>query len=208
MDFFSLVGIKLAEPSVQTNHGRLETTLVETQTLRPDSEEGVWSQNSKSDSTSQQKHATEISRVYLLFNDDVDDPSSAWADVFHDDDGDASVHVKVNTESILKSEYYLSAGGKIMAVDDAHKAIDEDGDIVITVDATALPLPEGIAPYSEQTVASDLLFTLLKIQAPGPAYPGLYNVDADRRVAVWTRSGVVNLPLRAPVGTAAGQYFF
>jgi len=110
MDFFSLVGIKLAEPSVQTNQGRLESDLVETTQARLDSQEGIWG-NAKSDPTSQQKQSDRLTRVYLSFDGNDDDPSSTWADVREDEFGDACVDVKIRQLSSPRIFFSPAMGG-------------------------------------------------------------------------------------------------
>jgi len=52
------------------------------------------------------------------------------------------------------------------------------------------------------------LFSLLTLQVHGPAYPGLYVVHDTNLVSVWTKSGVIALPIIAPDGVQEGQYFF
>lgn len=54
----------------------------------------------------------------------------------------------------------------------------------------------------------DTFFSLLKLQEHTPGYPGLYSIDDDLNVSLWTRSGCVTMPFLAPLGTLPGQYFF
>lgn len=208
MDFFSLVGIKLAEPSVQTNHGRLESELVETTQTRLDSKEGIWD-NSKSDPTSQQKQSIPITRVYLSFNGDDDDPSSTWADVREDEFGDACVTVAVCPATILAKDIFLSSDGGMLQVADEHKSLDDEGDIIIKVDAMTIPAPPNVVSYSEQLKAAEALFSMLRAkQSQGAMTPGEYIVYANRSVSIWTGVTAMPLPFNAPAGTAAGRFVY
>jgi len=208
MDFFSLIGIKLAEPSVQTNHGRLESDLVETTQARLDSQEGIWG-NAKSDPTSQQKQSDHLTRVYLSFDGNDDDPSSTWADVREDEFGDACVDVKIDPATILAKDIFLSSDGGMLQVDDACKSLDDEGDIIIKVNAMTIPSPPDVVSYSEQIKAATELFGRLRAkQSQGPLASGEYIVYADRKVSIWTGATALPLPFYAPTGTAAGRYFY
>jgi hypothetical protein len=208
MDFFSLVGINLAEPSVQTNHGRLESELVETTQTRLDSEEGIWD-NSKSDPTSQQKQSVPITRVYLSFDGDDDDPSSTWADVHEDESGDACVTVVIDPATILAKDMFLSSDGGMLQVDNKHKSLDDEGDIIIKVDAMAIPAPPDVVSYSEQLKAAEALFSILRAkQSQDSMTPGEYIVYANRSVSIWTGVTAMPLPFNAPAGTAAGRFVY
>lgn len=207
MDYFSFTGIKLAEPVFQVNHGRLEVELVESNIERPDSLEGAWVK-SQSDTTSHQKQS-DISCVYVRIGGDEDDPSSTWADIVYDESDDPCVDVDIVPKTVIHGEIYISSNGTMNTVESSHYKIDDEDDLIIKLDATSLPLPDGYVAYEEQKKSSDVLFSLLKrIEPPGRAYPGLYNVDDALNVTVWTRSGVVKMPFLAPAGTQAGQYFF
>jgi hypothetical protein len=208
MDFFSLVGIKLAKPSVQTNHGRLESDLVETTQTRFDSKEGIWG-NSKSDPTSQQKQSVPLTRVYLSFNGDDDDPSSTWSDVREDEFGDACVTVVVDPATILAEDMFLSSDGGMLQVDDEHKSLDDEGNIIIKVNVMAIPAPPDVVSYSEQLKAAEALFSKLRAkQSQGAMALGEYIVHENRNVSIWTGVTAMPLPFNAPAGTAAGRFVY
>jgi len=69
--------------------------------------------------------------VFVSVDGDAGDPSSTWADVEIDIDGDPSVTVNVMNDTWLSKSIYLDVGDSQEIVPKGAKSIDDDGDIIL-----------------------------------------------------------------------------
>jgi hypothetical protein len=189
MSFLKQFGINVVS-AVEHNHGQLEELLINDPITKPSS--GYRANEKEKENFLDLVSCSAIVKRFIYFLKQ----------------GETHIYVDHPEEMIEMTTYKIDNDGDLVLKDFECPDCDEFGGCSHCerkhIDDEDVDLTQN-TKYQKQ--CSDL-FDLLSLQPPGPAYPGLYVVHDLNLVSVWTKSGVIQLPILAPFGVQEGNYFY